>query len=168
MSKGCILALLAIVVVGCGGGGSSSPSGSGTSGGGTSSGNPAPVATSLSQSSANAGSDPLTLTVTGSNFVSGSVVQWNGAKRSTSFSTSSTLTAAIPAADLAFADGHDELVDCGIVGQGKDIDGLDFSFVGISKLLTHLDFADVSADRSVDVGVLERHRNFPFVHLCEQ
>ncbi|HEY4211982.1 MAG TPA: hypothetical protein VGM84_10915 [Steroidobacteraceae bacterium] len=102
MSKGCILVLLSLVV-GCGGGGSSSQSGSGTGGGGTSSGNPAPVATSLSQSSANAGSDPLTLTVTGSNFVNGSVVQWNGANRSTSFSTSSTLTAAIPAADLAFA-----------------------------------------------------------------
>ena len=103
MSKGCILVLLSLVSVGCGGGGSSSQSGSGAGGGGTASGNPAPVATTLSQSSANAGSDPLTLTVSGSNFVSASVVQWNGANRSTSFSTSSTLTAAIPAADLAFA-----------------------------------------------------------------
>lgn len=103
MSKGWILVLLSIVFVGCGGGGSTSQSGGGAGGGGTSTGNPAPLATSLSQSTANAGSDPLTLTVTGFNFVSGSAVQWNGANRSTSFSTSSTLTAAIPAADLAFA-----------------------------------------------------------------
>jgi glucose/arabinose dehydrogenase/PKD repeat protein len=82
-------------------------------GGGTSSGlvftindippNPAPTLSGLSPSSAQAGSPGLTLTVNGSNFVSGTTVQWNGAARTTSFVSSGQLTASIPASDLASA-----------------------------------------------------------------
>ncbi len=80
-----------------------------TPGGGTSGSltftinNPAPALTSLSPSSATAGSAGLTLTVSGSNFVSSSVVRWNGSNRSTTFVSSTQLRAAIPAADLATA-----------------------------------------------------------------
>ena len=38
-----------------------------------------------------------------SNFVSGSVVRWNGANRTTTFVSATQLTAAIPAADIAAA-----------------------------------------------------------------
>src|SRR5258705_10902624 len=44
-----------------------------------------PTLTTLSPSSAVAGGPAFTLTVNGSNFVSGSVVRWNGANRTTTF-----------------------------------------------------------------------------------
>src|SRR4030095_11897648 len=46
---------------------------------------PAPGLTTLSPSSGTAGGPAFTLTVNGSNFVSGSVVQGNGTPRTTSF-----------------------------------------------------------------------------------
>ncbi len=65
--------------------------------------NPVPSLSSISPNSATAGSAGFTLTVTGGNFVSGSVVQVNGANRATTFVSSTQLTAAIPASDLAVA-----------------------------------------------------------------
>jgi hypothetical protein len=61
----------------------------------------APVLTALSPALVNAGNPDMTLTVTGTNFVSGSTVNWNGAARSTTFLSSTSLAAAIPAADIA-------------------------------------------------------------------
>ncbi len=48
-----------------------------------------------------AGSPAFTLHVYGGGFVNGAVVQWNGSPRTTAFSNSSNLTAAITAADIA-------------------------------------------------------------------
>jgi hypothetical protein len=76
-------------------------------GGGTSSAvtlavtNPVPSLSGVSPNSAAAGSAGFTLSVTGGNFVSGSVVQVNGANRTTTFVGNTQLTAAIPASDLA-------------------------------------------------------------------
>ena len=68
------------------------------------SGPAAPTLTALSPSSVAAGGPAFTLTVTGSNFVSGpSVVRWNGADRLTTFVSATQLTAAIPATDIAAA-----------------------------------------------------------------
>jgi hypothetical protein len=50
---------------------------------------------------ANAGGPLFTLTVNGSDFVNGSVVQWNGVGRTTSFVSANQLTATIPASDIA-------------------------------------------------------------------
>ncbi|MGH7753736.1 MAG: beta strand repeat-containing protein, partial [Gemmatimonadales bacterium] len=63
--------------------------------------NPSPALAALSPSSAPAGEPGLILTVTGSNFVPGSVVRWNGANRPTTFIGGSQLRATIPASDLA-------------------------------------------------------------------
>jgi len=63
--------------------------------------NPAPALNAISLASATAGSPALTLTVTGSNLVTGSVVRWNGSSRTTTYVSSTQLTAAITAADLA-------------------------------------------------------------------
>ena len=63
--------------------------------------NPLPALTSLSPSSATAGSAGFTLTVNGANFVAGAAVQWNGAPRSTTFVSSTQLTASIPSGDIA-------------------------------------------------------------------
>ena len=62
---------------------------------------PAPLATSLSPTSANVGGPALTLTVTGSGFISASVVRWNGVARPTTFVSGTSLQAAISAADIA-------------------------------------------------------------------
>jgi hypothetical protein len=62
--------------------------------------NPAPSLTSLSPSNGAQGGTAFTLTVNGTNFVTGSVVRWNGADRTTTFVSSTQLTAAVPASDL--------------------------------------------------------------------
>jgi hypothetical protein len=87
-------------LVGCGGGGYSSPP------------PPPPPPTnptpsiamgSLNPNSALAGGAAFTLTVTGANFVSTSTVQWNGNARTTTSASSTSLQAAITAADIAAA-----------------------------------------------------------------
>ncbi|MGH3739890.1 MAG: beta strand repeat-containing protein [Micromonosporaceae bacterium] len=65
--------------------------------------NPVPTTTGLSPATAVAGGPGFTLTVTGTNFVAGSVVQWNGAARATTYSSATQLTATIPATDIAAA-----------------------------------------------------------------
>jgi len=47
------------------------------------------------------GGSSFTLTVNGTNFVSGSVVQWNGSVLATSFVKSTQLTATVPSSDIA-------------------------------------------------------------------
>lgn len=64
---------------------------------------PQPTVASLDPSSATAGGAGFTLTVNGTNFVGGSVVRWNGADRTTTFVSTTRLTATIPAADIATA-----------------------------------------------------------------
>ena len=73
--------------------------------GGANSGSPpppsAPTVNSISPSSATAGRAGFTLTVNGSNFVNSATVRWNGSDRPTSFVSSTQLTAAIAASDIA-------------------------------------------------------------------
>lgn len=79
-----------------------------TPGGGVSNGltftitppNPVPALASISPQIAGVGGPEFTLTVTGSDFVPGAIVTWNGDTRTTQFVSSSLLTAIIPAADL--------------------------------------------------------------------
>lgn len=59
--------------------------------------NPAPATSSLNPSSVTAGNVQFTLTVNGSNFVNGSVVRWNGTDLTTTFVSSTQLTATVPA-----------------------------------------------------------------------
>ena len=61
------------------------------------------IAAPLVPNTATAGSSAFTLTVNGSGFVGQSVVYWNSTARTTTFVTSSQLTAAISAADVATA-----------------------------------------------------------------
>lgn len=65
--------------------------------------NPVPALASLSPGSATRGGASFTLTVNGSGFVSGSLVQWNGANRSTTLVNGGQVTAKIPASDIASA-----------------------------------------------------------------
>jgi hypothetical protein len=63
-------------------------------------GTPAPVLADISPAAAKAGSDGLILAVTGSGFVSTSVVRWNGEDLTTTFTSDTELAAAIPAGRL--------------------------------------------------------------------
>jgi trimeric autotransporter adhesin len=72
-------------------------------GGGDKHKNPIPVLTALSPTTATAGGPAFTLTVTGSGYVSGSVVLWNGAARPTTYVSRTQISAAIAASDIASA-----------------------------------------------------------------
>jgi hypothetical protein len=63
--------------------------------------NPVPVLTSLSPNVAAVGGPAFTLTVQGNGFVTGSVVNWNGSARPTTFVSATQLLAQIPAGDIA-------------------------------------------------------------------
>jgi hypothetical protein len=63
--------------------------------------NPAPTVSAASPGSVTALAGNTWVTITGSNFVPGSTVHWNGSSRTTVFVNSGQLRVAIPAADLA-------------------------------------------------------------------
>ena len=63
--------------------------------------NPLPVSNTLSPNTVGAGSSAFTLTVTGSGFVNNSVIFWNGAPLTTTYTSSSQLAAVVPAANIA-------------------------------------------------------------------
>jgi C1A family cysteine protease/alpha-D-ribose 1-methylphosphonate 5-triphosphate synthase subunit PhnH len=83
-----------------------------TPGGGTSgaltftinpAGNPVPTLSTISPSSKTAGDPGFTLTVTGTNFIAGSKVRWNGNDRTTTYVSATQLTASIPSTDIQTA-----------------------------------------------------------------
>ncbi|MGB7591531.1 MAG: IPT/TIG domain-containing protein, partial [Terriglobia bacterium] len=64
--------------------------------------NPVPKLSALSPSSVTAGGTAFTLTVTGTNFVSTSTVEWNGYSwLTTKYVSGTQLTASVPAIDIA-------------------------------------------------------------------
>lgn len=87
--------VLCLITVGCGS--------SSTAGNGTTTTYPAPTVTSISPASATAGSAALTLTVTGSNFVQGSEITWQGTQQATLYVSSTSLEMNVSASDLAAA-----------------------------------------------------------------
>jgi hypothetical protein len=62
-----------------------------------------PVVTSIHPDTVTAGSGQFVLTVDGSDFVPGAMVNWNGSFRRTTFVNSQQLTAVITASDVAAA-----------------------------------------------------------------
>jgi uncharacterized repeat protein (TIGR01451 family) len=65
--------------------------------------NAAPTLSSTDQSTITAGSGNLTITVTGSGFLPGATVLWNGSPRTTTYVDSSHVTVAVPASDVKVA-----------------------------------------------------------------
>ena len=65
--------------------------------------NPVPSITNLNPSSAPAGSSDISLIVNGTNFVSSSEVDWNGAPLTTTYVNSTRLAATVPSSNLASA-----------------------------------------------------------------
>lgn len=90
-----------ILMAGCGSGSGSGGNSGGGSGGGQPPSNAVPAITSLSPNSATQGGNPLTVTITGYNFISSSSVQWNGSARTTTYTSSTQLQVQIASADIA-------------------------------------------------------------------
>jgi hypothetical protein len=65
--------------------------------------NPPPIVRSLEPVSVQVGSSSITLTVTGSNFIKGATVNWNGTVLPTTFVNSGKLTTVISATNLSVA-----------------------------------------------------------------
>ncbi len=82
--------------------------------------NPAPTLTSLSPVSATAGGPAFTLTVNGSNFASGSTMQWDGSARATTFVSDTQLTAGISASDVITA-GTVSITVANLLGPGGGV-----------------------------------------------
>jgi hypothetical protein len=90
-----LLLCVLLAMTGCGGGGdSTTPPPIGEP-------NPTPTLASVAPSTANAGDAATAITVTGSNFISSSAIQWNSTALTTTFVSSTSLQATIPASDLA-------------------------------------------------------------------
>jgi hypothetical protein len=90
------LSFLLCLGIGCGGGGGSQ-SGSGQTQ------NPVPVLSGVNPNSVTAGSTVLTITASGSGFISTSVIAWNGTALTTSYVSSTSLIAQVPVSDLSSA-----------------------------------------------------------------
>ena len=80
--------------------------------------NPAPTLTSISPNTRVAGSGSFTLTATGTGFVNSSVVNFNGAALTTTFGSSTSLTATVPASAIATAGTYDVTVTSPAPGGG--------------------------------------------------
>jgi 6-phosphogluconolactonase (cycloisomerase 2 family) len=94
-----VSAAILVPLVGC------SDGSSGSMGGGNPNprGNAVPTISSVTPPNADAGGGPVTITVTGTGFVSTSTALWNDTKLMTSEMSDTSLTATIPAADIALA-----------------------------------------------------------------
>jgi hypothetical protein len=100
--------------------------------------NPAPNAISLSPSSITAGGPAFTLTVTGTQFISGSQVLWNGSQVPTTYVSGISLTAQIPASDLSSVGTATVAVQSPAPGGGTS-SALNFTISQTSTNLTVLD-----------------------------
>lgn len=81
--------------------------------------NPVPAVSALFPACAALGSSDLTITVNGQNFVPSSVVQWNGAPRSTTYTNSSQLSVVITAQDLQTLGNNNVTVSNPAPGGGE-------------------------------------------------
>ncbi len=99
--------------------------------------NPVPAATSLSPATASMGGTAFTLSVTGSSFVNGATVQWNGSARTTSFVSSTQLNATINAADITNSGTASVTVNNPTPGGGVS-NALTFTINNIIPTLTSL------------------------------
>ncbi len=106
--------------------------------------NPVPTLTSINPTAVIAGSSAFALTVNGTNFNNTSVVQWNGAARTTTFVSATQLTAAITAADILGA-GTANVTVINPAPGGGTTSALSFTINNPAPTLTSIDPAPVIA-----------------------
>jgi subtilisin family serine protease len=108
--------------------------------------------TSLSPASVPAGVSSFTLTVNGSNFVSSSVVRWNGADRPTTYSSATSLQATISASDVAAVGAAQVTVFTPPPGGGTSLTAAPFTIVTRPTLSVDLTTATVGASVTVTLA----------------
>src|SRR5256885_2059590 len=122
-------------LIGCGGGSNSSTQPPPSQ-------NPLPDVQSLSPNAMAAESSAFTLTVTGTGFVSGSSIEWNGTALTTSFVSSTQLQTQVPSAKLASAGTVSVTVSSPVPGGGRS-KGINFV---ISAVATSVNILDVEGN----------------------
>ena len=123
LAVGGIVSLLLLAGCGCGTSPSSinQPTSSGS--------NPTPTITTISPNSTVAGGAAFTLTITGTNFVAASMVNFGGSAPATTFVNSTQLTAAIPAASIA-STGTPAVIVTNPAPGGGTSDAINFTITG--------------------------------------
>ena len=101
-----------------------------------------PGITGISPTSANSGGAAFTLTVNGTNYVSGATVDWNGAALTTTFVNSGQLTATVPASDIATGGTADITV---VNPDGGTSNTVTFTIKGSSVTITSLSPSSATA-----------------------
>lgn len=115
--------------------------------------NPVPVLETISPTETPAGSGAITLTVTGSGFVTGSFIRWNGLDRGTTFINRNTLRCTIPASFLTSAGDFPITVWNNTPGGGTS-NPITFSVTGPPPTLVSLNPSLVNQyDAALDVTV---------------
>lgn len=112
--------------------------------------NPAPFLNPLVPAAIASGGPQFTLTVTGTGFVNGSVVQWNGAALTTVFVSKSKLTATVPASKIVSPTTATITVFSAGPGGGVS----NFQYLEVSNAVTQLYFS--SRDLSTSVPLTSR------------
>jgi hypothetical protein len=107
--------------------------------------NPVPTISSLSPDHINAGGSNFNLTVSGSNFISSSVVNWNNSPKQTTFVNSGELTASISAGDIA-AVGNAQVSVFNPAPGGGTSSSLAFSIRSAGPTIINLSTADLLYD----------------------
>lgn len=80
--------------------------------------NPLPVVSGLTPNNATAGGGAFTMAVTGSNFISGSIIKWNNVALTTTFINSTQVTVLVPAINIATAGTASVTVFTAVPGGG--------------------------------------------------
>jgi hypothetical protein len=135
--------------------------------------NPVPYLNPIQPSAVAPGGSAFTLTVTGTGFVTGSVVDWNGSPRATTFVSSSQLTAAITAADIASPTTATITVISPAPGGGtsnqqyfevdyslSQLSWTSFSLTGINPTTSRIIGGDFNRDGKLDWAVAMGSRTF--------
>ncbi|MGD0908568.1 MAG: Ig-like domain repeat protein, partial [Candidatus Acidiferrales bacterium] len=121
----------------------------------------APVISSISPNAVPAAGGAFTLTINGTGFVSGSVVQWNGAARTTTFVSQTQLTASLSSSDIAVA-GWDQVTVSNAGVGGLVSNAVAFQVAsGIGPTIgTALNFVPVTPCRLVDTRPSDGYEPF--------
>lgn len=119
---------------------------------------PAPSLISVSPSSESTGSADTTLTLNGSGFTKASIVDLDGATLTTSFASTSALSATLPASDSAMAGNHSITVANPSPGGGSS-NAVPFAIQNPAPVITSLN-PSVVPDGSLDTQVQITGSNF--------
>ena len=112
-----------------------------------------PVIASVIPASADAAGPAFTLAVNGNNFDSGTIVQWNGTARSTTYLSASQVTAQIPATDLQVTGDFVTALVTVTKSTGASSGAVAFTIIGaaVSNAVGQVDSGVAAAGQTVSV-----------------